>query len=272
MAEIDPRFELARKRAKQASTAATAGTQQQSEAAKRRFAALGLGTSGAALKQEQQIMQQGAQRLSQAEEGIQAQEFAEQARKREIQEGRQFASEQSALGRRFQAEQAQLGREFQSSLAEEQRAFATGEREASEKFGAEQAQISRDIQQKQFQDTFALQQDAQKFSQTLAGQQMKLALDQFGIDKMVTFANLILQSHEAGFEGKILGQEVPEGGADVEHGEVPRLTGQGPKPVDAGTQISYNEEYAKLVGQGYGDEFVKRVLQKRYPKVPGPTA
>ena len=222
--EIDPRFELARKRAKQGATAATQG---QSEASQRRFASLGLGTSGAALKQEQQIMERGAQRLQGAEEGIQAAEFAEQSRKREIREGREFqtserqasqgfAGGENALNRSFQTSERlggqgfasgenAISRKHQAGMQTSQQDFARGERQGSQEFAAGQTETAQKIQQGQFDTSIAITQDMNEFTKTTTGQQMDLAIQQFDLDSTVTNANLVVQSLDEGYGGNTLG-------------------------------------------------------------------
>lgn len=220
----DPRFELARKRAKQQVGAAT---QEQTGALKRRFASLGLGQSGAAIKAEQQALQRGAGAMERAEEGIQAQEFAEQARKREIQEGREFAAGQaqkqrefasgeSALGRRAQELAQTRGIDAQKAMQLAQQEFASGEAKLGREEGAKQAQLDRDFQQGLADRTFELQKSAQDFSQTMAGKQFELALDQFDLTKIEAAANAVVQSLHEGFGGLTIGSRQLVPGQDLE--------------------------------------------------------
>ena len=113
-------FELARKRAKQQTTAQT---QQQKEAIARRFASLGGLSSGARIKTEQQAEEAGSQRLQAAEESIGAAERREQIRRQDIKEQREFQT-----GERIGSQ------EFAEAEAEKGRVFAGGERRVGEKF------------------------------------------------------------------------------------------------------------------------------------------
>jgi len=136
-------FELARRRAQQQVTAAT---QAKTDAIKRRMSAAGALNSGAAIKQEQIAHDEGQQQLQQATEQVDAAERAEFRRRREVQEGRdfarsereasqQFASGESRLGREFTAGESALGRRFQEQMQGQQFGFT-----------ADQARLGREFQ------------------------------------------------------------------------------------------------------------------------------
>ena len=128
----DSRFDILRRQAKQQTTA---GTQAQKEALKRRFAQLGQGTSGAAIKAEQLAAREGEKQLGSRLGQIDIAEQTEKQRKQEIEEARQFQRGEREASQAFGAEQAAIARQF-----------ATGEREAGQAFAAEQASVQRDFQ------------------------------------------------------------------------------------------------------------------------------
>ena len=132
MAADDPlkeRFEIFRKRAKQAATTAT---QREKEGLSRRFAQIGQVGSGAQIRAEAQAGERGAKRLAQAEESVGLAELGERQRLQEVKEARQFARGEREAGQMFAAEQAGLGRQF-----------ARGERLGSQAFAGKQADIQR---------------------------------------------------------------------------------------------------------------------------------
>jgi len=152
------KFNILQRRAEQQ---AKAQTQEQKDALKRRFAALGAQASGEAIKAEQQAGEAGARRLQTAREGIEFAKLGEQERLDAESRAREFATSerlgsqefgagQSALARKFAETQAGLGREFQrgerlgaqefgAGQAELQRGFLTGERLGAEEFQAGQS-------------------------------------------------------------------------------------------------------------------------------------
>lgn len=94
-------FDLARKRAQQQSNAAV---QQQRDAIKRRAAAQGGLNSGAFIKQEQQVMQQGQEQLGQANEQIDTAQRAEARRIKEIEDQRAFEAGEAEKNRAYDRE------------------------------------------------------------------------------------------------------------------------------------------------------------------------
>lgn len=226
---LDPsaRFKRLKEEAKRETTAQT---QQAQEALKRRFAALGLQSSGAAIKQEQLAQQAGQTALQRRLGDIQSAQESEQLRRQEIEEGRQFArsereasqafgSEQAQLQRAFQtgertasqqfgAEQALLGREFAKAerLSQQdfaalqnkiQREFASDEALKQRGFTAEQAQLARDLQAEQFASQLLFQRESRDIQQSQFAQQMDLAIKQFNLDEEITRYNQALADAEA---------------------------------------------------------------------------
>lgn len=153
--ETTAQFDLLRKRAKQEATKAT---QQEQEGLQRRFASLGQGSSGAAIRSQSLAESRGAERLQQAQEGIGFQEAAERQRQGEIAKQREFqtsereAGQQFALGaqkgqQEFGAQQAELARQYATGERKAGQEFAIGERQAGQTFATEQNQLSRALQQ-----------------------------------------------------------------------------------------------------------------------------
>lgn len=120
-------FEVLRKRAKQ-----DIGnqTQQEQEGLRRRFASMGNLNSGAAIRAESMAEQAGAERFDKVNENIGMQEIGEKQRRKELEEGRAFATSERQAGqsfvtqqaleqRKFEAEQGGLNRDFQKGLADQ---------------------------------------------------------------------------------------------------------------------------------------------------------
>ena len=196
------RFERLRGQAKQE---VTAQTEQQKDALARRFAALGRGSSGAAIKSQAQVEQSGQEALQKRFEGIQNVQEQEQLRKQEVEEGRQFSrgereasqlfgSEQAKLGREFSSTEREKGQGFAAQQAELQRKFASGEALTQREFAALEAAKGRDFSTKErlsSQDFAGMQaQLSRDLQSSQFGKQMDLALEQFALDKRVTEYNL----------------------------------------------------------------------------------
>ncbi len=141
-APID-QFALARKRAQQQANVAS---QTQKGALERRFATLGSLDSGARLKMEAQVDEQTNRQLSDANEGINAQEMQEQQRQREIAEGRKFATSEREGSQSFAAGEATKGRDFATSERVGGQNFAQGERKDSQLFASGEALKGRTFQ------------------------------------------------------------------------------------------------------------------------------
>jgi len=132
--DVNKQADYQRQRAQQAETAQAQTT---NDAIKRRAASLGGGPSGAFVKQEQVARDQSAQRLQNANEGINAQAQAQLGELNKTQQGQEFAT-----GERLGSQQFASG---ESAIA---RRYATGEREATqvyntgERVGAQDAASS----------------------------------------------------------------------------------------------------------------------------------
>lgn len=205
------KYDVLRQRAQQ-----SLGAQQQTEgdALKRRYAAMGMGGSGAAIKSEMLSNESSRDRLAQSNENIGFQEAAESERKDEMEGQRKFAREErmgsqdfsrgerlgsekfaggeSALARRFANEQGAIGRKFQTS-----------ERLGAETFGSKEADLARKQQDAQF--TKQLTQMTSQFTET-----MKRDWDKFVEEKRVNNFNMDLADRMANDKG-ILGKMTPSG-------------------------------------------------------------
>jgi hypothetical protein len=209
VADLDNEFEFERSRAKQQVGAQVQG---QKDALKRRFAAIGSVNSGAAIKQDQLAEQAGAERLQQANEGINAAQRSEARRMNEVQQARDFArtereagqtfqggmfDKQGALQRElqnagfsFQDRQGGLSREFQERLTGRAEAFQDRQgglaREEAARNRAEadrQGGINRDFQAK-------MAGDAQRIQQGQFDQSIGFSRDQLAEEKRINDENL----------------------------------------------------------------------------------
>lgn len=133
-------FDLARKRA--ADQSAT-NLQARKDALARRFASLGNLDSGARLKQEQIAEDEESKNLTQANEGINAQQQQEMQRRAEIQQGQEFQSGEAEKARLFAKGEREAGQLFSSGEAEKGRKFTTSERLGGQDFAAGQAGLGR---------------------------------------------------------------------------------------------------------------------------------
>lgn len=87
--------------------------QQTGDAIQRRFAAMGSGNSGAAIKAAQLAQEQVAGQREQAAGQLDLQEAQQNTQLAEAQRGRDFQSGEAQLGREFQSGEAQKGRDFE---------------------------------------------------------------------------------------------------------------------------------------------------------------
>lgn len=136
----DDQFALARKRAQQQENA---NLQTQKDAIARRAAQTGGGVQGAMIKQEGIAANESAQRLSSANEGINAQAMAEAQRQKEVKEGREYQTSERLGSQGFASGERVGSQQFAAGQAGEQRRFLTGEREGSQGFSADQAAMQR---------------------------------------------------------------------------------------------------------------------------------
>ena len=177
------KFDVARQRLGQQ---VTAGKQEQEDALKRRFAALGGAGSGAQIKQEQLVKERAQQQLAQGTEAIGAQEQEEQRQQAEIEKQRQFQSAERQASEAFQAAQQEKGMGF----AREQFEFQKGRAAADDVW----RQKAFDLDSTWKEKTFGAQGDQFR-------QQMEMASRQFDLDQQISDANLRIQNKMANKKG-----------------------------------------------------------------------
>lgn len=173
-------FDLARKRAEQQNSAQV---QTQQDALKRRFAAAGALNSGAAIKTQEMVAEQGNQNLQQAHEGINAQQSAENQRQKEVVEGRDFARSERLGSQEFAKGERIGSQEFGAGQAELQRKWSTGERLSSQDYQSAQADITRKMQESQF-------------GRSLEAQYKQLSQDQWANEKTYELGKLALEKKD----------------------------------------------------------------------------
>ncbi len=136
----DAQFDVARKRA---ANQEAANLQGQKDALARRAAQLGGGPSGAFVKQEQVASNQSAERLGQANEGIDAAQQAETRRIGEVLQGQEFARGERVGSQDFAAGQAAIQRKYGTTEREASQGYATGERVASQGYATGEREASQ---------------------------------------------------------------------------------------------------------------------------------
>lgn len=173
------RYDVLRNRATQQ---AGQQTQEEQDALKRRFAAMGGLNSGSFIKQQQLSLDRGAQRGQAAREGVDMIEMADRQRLDEAKQARDFA-----------AQEAQKQRDFSSLEGVKQREFATSERVSGQDFQSEQAQKQRDFSKSLADMDAAFKERMFDFDKSKWGQQLDLELKKFGLEEEVTRKNLEIQ-------------------------------------------------------------------------------
>lgn len=165
-------FDLARKRA-----ANQASTQNQTmqDALKRRAASLGNMNGGALMKQQQEAIKASGQQLAQANEGIDTAERAEDRRKNEIIEARNFAVAEREAQQKFAANESALGRKQQQSQFGQSLAMQKTQLDQQSK----QFQTQMDLAFKDFDMRKGMNEEQMK----LAKQSADLAMSQFDLQK-----------------------------------------------------------------------------------------
>lgn len=165
------KYDLLRQKAQQS---VKAGEQEQQDAISRRYASLGMGGSGAAIKTQRDIQDKAQQNIQGANEAIGFQEAAEQEQRAQIEADRAFQRGEREAGQKF----------------------ASGETALQRKFAAEEAAKARDLQAGQFEKQFGLQKRQMTVQQAQFLKQLNLARDQFDLERQVTAANLDTQTLE----------------------------------------------------------------------------
>jgi len=274
--EIDE-FGLARKRSKQQ---AQANLQQKQQALKRRFAVLGTGASGARIKAEERAQSEFGENVQAAEEQIGTAERAENRRKREIEQAREFqtservGSQEFARGERlssqdFAGDQANIARQFATAerlgsqafvgaQQELQRKFATGERISSQEFASAEQELGRVFvdKQREAQELFAAgeSEKARQVQKDMFAAQMDLDMLKFGETK---------RQFEATF-----GEEVRINDKNIEFAER-MLAAQEQGGIFDGKSDGFSFEDALVsVVFGLGDPVTNAILKKTGNKTP----
>lgn len=183
-----PEFQAQRKKVEQR---INADTQGQQEAMQRRFAAQGMLNSGAAIKQAGLVANQAQQNREDAIGQVDAAEMGEMQRRQEVQDQRDFISNESKLGRDFQGQESAMARALQSGQFD--KTFGLQERDFTRQ--GEQWKQSFDQGASQFDRNFA--QQASQFDRNFAqqGQQFN---DQMGLQKSQQGFDRQDQAHNLG--------------------------------------------------------------------------
>jgi hypothetical protein len=222
-------YELLRKRALQQ---ANAQTQAQDDALKRRFAAMGQLNSGASIKQMQLNAQAGAERADQAQEGISIAEAQERQRRKEVTEGRDFASGEAQKQRDFTSAESKIGREWQtgerlssqsfaSQQAAEQRGWQTKENEINRKLQGDMFDRGQEMQKLLADRDSDFREKAFDFEKGSKMDQMKLAWEQFYEEQRTTAFNKKIAEWEQQQAGRgIIGGLLGSGGVFGTVGEL----------------------------------------------------
>jgi hypothetical protein len=191
---IKSKYDILRGRAQ---TSANAQQQGESDALKRRYTALGMGGSGAAIKSEMQSQASARDRLSQTNENIGFQESAESERKDEADTMRKFATSEregsqlfargeregsqafgageSALARRFASEQAAQAMKFQTSERIGTQSFQSAENKESRRQAKNQFDAQMRAQSKQFEKSLGFEYEKFHEEQEVNDFNMKIA-------------------------------------------------------------------------------------------------
>jgi hypothetical protein len=162
-------YDIARQRAQAQSGAAL---QSQQDAMKRRFAAMGGINSGAALKANQLAAEESQRQLSNAQEGIAAQETAEERTIAQDVANKQFSRDERLSSQSFASRERAASQKFASKERLSQQEFTNFMATKDRNFQENQKSIDRALSSKQW------------------GQQFQQALDQFEYDKYVNTQNL----------------------------------------------------------------------------------
>lgn len=194
----EEKFGILRKRAKRE---AQAGTEQQKEALSRRFASLGMASSGEAIKQEQLAEQRGQAARRRATEAIDVAELGEKAQREAEERGRTFAREERVGAQQFAAGEALKGREFSAEQAGINRLFQSKEADKQRGFMGNQAQMERDLRNLHFNKNMKFRSKAFKYQKKLDAFQQSMATKRFDLDQEVTRFNMDIAQQEMGRKG-----------------------------------------------------------------------
>lgn len=183
--------------------------QGQRDAINRRFAALGLQGSGAAIKAEQQLGRDTAAQQSQLRGQVNTLREEDTMRRQELDDARKFAREERLGSQDFGASQAALARDFASGESRLQRDFASGEAQKQRDYGTSERLSTQEFaaEQRALDEKFKLKLDdraGMRFNKQLrqADKQFKKQLE---LDRYVTEINRGFAEAEANRPGMIGG-------------------------------------------------------------------
>lgn len=231
---VDAQADLARKRASQTEQSQV---QTQRDAMSRRAAQMGGGPGGAMVKQERILGDESAQRLQQANEGIEAARMGEHGRIGQVLQGQEFArgerlgtqkwqSGEAATQRGWQTSERLGAQTWQSGEAETQRQWGTSERLGGQEFTAGQnaTQIKAQYEMQQRQIAAAAKEG--KLTRAQADKQLAELKRQFnaeqGMAERTNTINTILSANNSGLKPEVMGQLFAALGINI--GDIPGLT------------------------------------------------
>jgi hypothetical protein len=128
---MERRYQLARE---DASTQSRSQTEQEKEALRRRFAAMGGLGSGASIKAEQTAEREGARRLATGMSAITQQELGDKQRLEEIDQGQKFQTSERLGSQDFTKGENQVNRDFSTSERIASQDFTSGENKLGREF------------------------------------------------------------------------------------------------------------------------------------------
>lgn len=167
----------------------TQQTEQEKEALRRRFAAMGGLGSGASIKAESLAGEAGARRLSQARMSLESERLREEQQQEELEKQRQFqkserlgsqqfASSERLGSQQFATQQAEMDRQFSSSERQAQQNWAAQQALLGREFTAEEARKMREMQESQFNASHALAQKEYDLNEKISLENIDMAKQQ----------------------------------------------------------------------------------------------
>lgn len=191
--DVKQQFDYQRQKAAQASNA---DLQMKRDALARRAAQSGGGPSGAFIKAEQNAIDQNQRNLADVHQGIGAQESAEMARLREIDDARKFQSAERLATQQFAAGER-----------EAQQGFARGEREASQTFQQGQFDANKAIQEAALTGRYGGRQTIQAKA---AADAQNMARQEFEQNVRTNAINTVISMYNSKIKPEAMGQFLDE--------------------------------------------------------------
>lgn len=213
---VDAQADLARRRASQTEQSQVG---MQRDAMNRRAAQMGGGPGGAMVKQERIMGDESAQRLQQANEGIEAARMGEHSRIAGVLQGQQFARGERLGTQKWQSGEANLQRGWQTGEREAGQTWQTGER-----LGAQTWQTGERGAAQKWQTSE--RRGAQVFTADENSKNRNELARQFDAEeamaKWVNKANTILSANNSGLSAEALSGLFEALGINI--GDIPGLT------------------------------------------------